>query len=112
MSEGVFETAVVFDRNPPSLEEVLEVLRSRREAVRRFRFEIVGVFGSFARGEARPDSDVDIVVKAIDPKAGLLDLGGVWTELSEALGRPVDLLELDAARPGVAEAALRDLAPL
>lgn len=104
------ETPAAF--GAPSLEQILNTLRSRQEAVRRLRFEIVGVFGSFARGTARADSDVDIVVRAIDPRAGLLDLGGVWTDLNEALGRKVDLLELEAARPGVAEAVERDLVPL
>ena len=108
---GVEEQGAEFD-GAPSLEAVLAVLRASQDAVRRLRFEIVGVFGSFARGDARPDSDVDIVVRAIDPAASLFDLGGVWTLLSSALGRPVDLLELETARPGVEEAVRRDLALL
>lgn len=96
----------------PVLADVLEVLRGKRSAVRANKFDIVGVFGSVARGEARPDSDIDIVIEAIDPGAGLLDMGAIWSDLSEALGRKVDLLELDAVGPTLRAAVRRDLAPL
>ena len=100
------------DRPQTLLDQVLDVLRARREHARANRFEIIGVFGSVARGEAGPDSDVDIVIEAIDPKADLLNMGAIWSDLSEALGRKVDLLELDNAGPGMSEAVRRDLAVL
>jgi len=96
----------------PVLSEVLKVLRERQDATRANRFEIVGVFGSVARGEAGPDSDVDIVIRAIDPKANLFDMGAIWSDLSEALGRSVDLVETDALRPSFRQAVERDLAVL
>lgn len=96
----------------PVLEEVLTVLRGRRDAVRGHKFEIVGVFGSVARGEARPDSDVDIVIRAIDQRASLLDIGGVWSELNEALGRDISLVELDPLPPRFRAAVEKDLVPL
>ena len=96
----------------PVLSEVLEVLRQKRDAVRAHKFDIVGVFGSVARGEARPDSDVDIVIRALEPKASLFDMGGVWSELSEALGRDVSLVELPPLSPRFRAAVERDLVPL
>ena len=97
------------DRPVTLLEQVLETLRGEQDAVRRNRYRIVGVFGSVARGEAGPDSDVDVVIEAIDPNASLFDLGGVWSVLNEALGRWVDVVELDALRPEFRRAVERDL---
>src|SRR3990167_6605358 len=51
----------------------------------------VRVFGSVARGEAGPDSDVDLLVD-MEPGRSLLDLGGLWSDLSELLGREVDVV--------------------
>lgn len=58
----------------------------------------VGVFGSVARGEERPDSDLDLVVRFKKPK-GLLAIIRLERELSEALGRRVDLLTEGAISP-------------
>lgn len=49
------------------------------------------VFGSAARGDDRPDSDIDILVDALEG-ATLFDLGGLMEELKELLGVDVDLV--------------------
>lgn len=51
----------------------------------------VRVFGSVARGDARPGSDVDLLVE-VGPGTGLLELGAMEDELEEALGRRVDVV--------------------
>lgn len=51
----------------------------------------VRVFGSVARGEARQDSDIDLLVD-IESGRSLLDVVGLWLDLQELLGRKVDLL--------------------
>ncbi|MHB1865501.1 MAG: nucleotidyltransferase family protein [Candidatus Saccharimonadales bacterium] len=48
------------------------------------------VFGSFARGEAGPDSDLDLLVTQT-PESSLFDLGGLQYELEETLNRRVDI---------------------
>ena len=45
------------------------------------------VFGSVARGDARPDSDVDFLVD-VQPGGTILALGGFLEDVSELLGRP------------------------
>ncbi|MFA5020507.1 MAG: nucleotidyltransferase family protein [Patescibacteria group bacterium] len=50
-----------------------------------------GVFGSFARGDERPNSDLDLLVEFTKP-IGLFDLVGMEQELTEKLGRKVDVL--------------------
>lgn len=56
------------------------------------------VFGSVARGDASETSDVDLIVDFTRPKS-LLDLVRIERELSEALGRKVDLLTERALSP-------------
>lgn len=51
----------------------------------------VSIFGSYARGEAAPGSDLDIIVEFSEEKS-LLDIIGVEQELSDELGIRVDLL--------------------
>ncbi|MGD0100492.1 MAG: nucleotidyltransferase family protein [Acidobacteriota bacterium] len=51
----------------------------------------VRVFGSVARGEAREDSDIDLLVD-VESGRSLLDIVGLWLDLQELLGRKVDLL--------------------
>ena len=52
---------------------------------------MIGVFGSTARGESNQESDIDLLVKFAEKKS-LLGLVRLERELSEALGRKVDLL--------------------
>lgn len=51
----------------------------------------VRVFGSVARGEAGPDSDLDLLVD-MEPGRSLLDIGEMMIELRELLGRGVDIV--------------------
>ena len=51
----------------------------------------VAIFGSFARGEERPESDVDVIVEFSERKS-LLDLVRIERELHETVGVKVDLL--------------------
>ena len=58
----------------------------------------VAVFGSYARGEQGPDSDLDIMVEFSERKS-LLDIIGIEQELSDKLGLKVDLLTENAISP-------------
>jgi uncharacterized protein len=67
----------------------------RRHGARR-----AAVFGSSARGDARPDSDIDLLVE-LDDSMSLLDFVGLQQELALALGCKVDLVEYDAVKPAM-----------
>ena len=68
------------------------------------------LFGSFARGEEREDSDVDILVKFDRTlPIGLFAYVRMNRELEERLGRKVDLVEEGTLRPAVQITANRDL---
>ena len=71
----------------------------------------VRVFGSVARGEERPDSDVDLLV-SLEPGRTLLDLARLELELEDLLGHPVDVVTADGLREPVRSAALRDAVPV
>lgn len=49
------------------------------------------VFGSYARGEQREDSDIDVVVEFLDG-ASLLNLGGLFEDIREITGKDVDIV--------------------
>jgi hypothetical protein len=56
-----------------------------------FNPERIAIFGSFARGEETPESDIDVLVK-FNKTISLLDLVKIHRELSKILGREVDLV--------------------
>lgn len=67
----------------------------------------VAIFGSFGRGDAGPNSDVDLIVEFSNP-TGLLALVRLERELEEVLGRSVDLLTERAISPHLRERILRE----
>ena len=67
------------------------------------------LFGSFARGEETPNSDVDILVEFDHGRPiGLLRYAGMWREIEELVGRKVDLVEEGTLMPFAVESANRD----
>ena len=58
----------------------------------------VRVFGSVARGEATPDSDIDLLVD-FEEGSSLFDLHRMSAELTELLGRPVDVVSTGGLKP-------------
>jgi predicted nucleotidyltransferase len=68
----------------------------------------IGVFGSVARGEAGEQSDIDLVV-SFSKRISLLKMVALERQISDALGRKVDLLTEDAISPYLRERIKRDL---
>ena len=90
-------------------------LRRRRSEVvalaDRHGVRVLGVFGSVARGEDRPDSDIDLLVE-LPAGMGLFAVARVQNELEQLLGAPVDLIPKSGLKPGVRPAVEGDLVPL
>jgi len=77
------------------------------EICRRYQVKELAVFGSAARGDLHPDSDIDLLVEFL-PEAGvdLLQHFAAERELSELLGRKVDLVSKRALRSALREEVL------
>ena len=90
-------------------DEILDLLRSLQTDLSvRYKVRRIGIFGSFARVESRPDSDVDILVD-FNPGADLFDLIELSQYLEEKIGRHVDLATPRALRPEIRESVFRDV---
>lgn len=86
---------------------MLDALRRTLEAEPTVAYALL--FGSSARGTARPGSDADVAVERTASAARDVGaLGGLAARLSSAAGRSVDLVLLDEARPALAYRIFRD----
>jgi predicted nucleotidyltransferase len=85
---------------------------SLERATRRIGASNLRVFGSVARGDDRPDSDVDLLVDFDVHTQGALPLIRLRREFSDLLGEQVDLAAVDLLLPEVAARALTEAVPL
>ena len=88
-----------------------DTIREQREAIVRIAARHgateVRLIGSVARGEARPDSDVDLLVTWSEDTS-LLDQAALMLELESLLGRKVDIASDSWVKPSIRESVYRD----
>jgi predicted nucleotidyltransferase len=87
--------------------EVQERLTAARPELAALGVHSLDLFGSVARGEAGPDSDVDLLVE-FDHPIGLFHFFRVQERLQELLGRRVDLVMRDAVKRQLREGILAE----
>lgn len=93
-------------------EGVISALRAAAPGIkRRWPIRALGVFGSCARGEAGPTSDVDVLVEFEEP-VGLSTFLALEEALSAAVGRRIDLVSRAALKPYMGRRVLAELVPL
>jgi uncharacterized protein len=81
-------------------DEVFALLRAHREEILALGVKSLGIFGSVARGEERPDSDADVLVEFhADAHVGYLRFVELQGFLERLLGRPVHLATPRSIRP-------------
>lgn len=68
------------------------------DVTHRFQPRLIGIFGSYARGEQRPGSDLDILID-FGHRVNLLEIVALEDELSKKLGIRVDLVTLKSINP-------------
>jgi len=90
-------------------------LREKREQIlalaEKYGARNVRVFGSVARGEARPDSDIDFLVE-LEPGRSIFDLGGLLYDLQSLLGVEVDVVTENGLRARIRDRVLQEAIPL
>lgn len=86
---------------PLSAAEILARIEAHAGDLREMGVAKIGLFGSYARGEADPASDIDILVMMRDRPYSIFGLMGIKLHLEEVLGHPVDVAPEDALRPEI-----------
>lgn len=84
------------------------LLRHKAELRKKFKVKTIGVFGSYARGEQKRGSDVDVLVEFEQP-VGLFQFMALENCLSDLLGVKVDLVSKKALKPHIGERILAEV---
>ena len=91
-----------------TVNEVKEVVRRHSSILaERYGVSVVGIFGSYVRGEEKAGSDIDLLAEILKP-ISLLELVGAELYLSEVLGLKVDLVPKRSLRAEIKEAILKE----
>jgi predicted nucleotidyltransferase len=87
----------------------IEQLKERIAPIaEKYRLRAVWVFGSYARNEASENSDVDFLIDRTGSAVhSLFHLGGVYNDLGEAVGKPIDLI----TTAGLAQESTEQMSP-
>jgi len=87
-------------------EQVIATLREHERELRAAGVARLSLFGSTARGDRRPDSDIDLLARFDESRRlSLLDVIGVELQLAGLLGQRVDLVEEGTLKPRVKQSA-------
>lgn len=97
---------------PRDIDELRRILRQHLPLLRaRYGVESLGLFGSYVRGEAGPESDLDLLVR-FHQTPGLIRFVELENYLSDLLGLRVDLVMAEALKPDVGQRVLAEVESL
>ena len=92
-----------------SLDEIKEIIKKhKKELKREYGVKKIGVFGSFVRGEAKGESDIDILVEFEKP-IGFFKFLELEEYLSDLIGEKVDLVSKKALKPHMGRYILEEV---
>lgn len=90
------------------VEFVINKLEQLKEKIKKdFKAEVIGIFGSFARGEENEKSDIDILVK-FEKGATFLNLVSLANFLEETFSIKIDIVPIDVVREELREKILQE----
>ncbi|MCK5785826.1 MAG: nucleotidyltransferase family protein [Candidatus Sabulitectum sp.] len=91
------------------IKEIIEILRMNKALLHQFHVSSLSIFGSVARGDAGLDSDVDMLVEFEPGVAiGFFTFARLQSSLSDLVGRPVDLVTVDALHKALKHKILKE----
>lgn len=93
---------------PESLDQVLAALRAHESELRRLGVSHAAVFGSVARGQQRPGSDIDVLVELDQRPMGIFQYARLKLYVNELLGGAADVVNRKTLKPLLRENILRD----
>ena len=89
---------------------VIEILKNHEELIKqKYGVKRIGIFGSFARGEAKEHSDIDVLVDFNDGAKTFDHFMELKFFLEDLFGRKIDLVTESALRPQLKEGILREV---
>ncbi|NWF89070.1 MAG: nucleotidyltransferase family protein [Ignavibacteriaceae bacterium] len=92
-----------------SRSELIKILKTLNEETRqKFRGRIVGLFGSYARGDQNETSDVDLLIEK-EENISIFVLGGLKVFLEEKLNKRVDIVTTSALRKEIESQIMNEL---
>jgi uncharacterized protein len=89
-------------------EEIFLIIKNHRAELEQYGVDALAVFGSLARGDDHAQSDIDLLVEFNRP-VGLFQFVRLKLYLEELVGRPVDLVTIDALKPALKERILQEM---
>ncbi len=89
-------------------DEVLAIVAKHQAELQAMGVKSLALFGSVARDEAKPDSDVDFLVEFDDRPIGLFDVSRVRLYLEDVLGCSVDMGSSDSLKPYLRDRVLKE----
>lgn len=87
-------------------EETFQRLRALKPNFKDMNIKRMAIFGSHVRGEARPESDVDILIDLIDKDISLFEFMDIQHTLEDHIQAKVDLLTFDSIHPALKDRIL------
>jgi predicted nucleotidyltransferase len=89
---------------------IVEILRKHEDVIKKkYHVRKIGVFGSFARGEEKEGSDIDILVELEDGYETFDNYMDLKYFLEDLFGRKVDLVTFEALRPQLKDDILQEI---
>ncbi len=87
---------------------IKRIIKDLKEEIReKYKAEIIGIFGSYARGEQNSNSDIDVLVK-FESDANLIHLMGLSFFLEEKLNIKVDVVPYESVREEIKEQVYKE----